>query len=563
MTDVVTGKARWWALAAIALGVALVIMDATIANVALPVVIRDLGLTSSDAQWVNAIYSLVFASLIITAGRAGDIFGRRTMAATGLGVFMLASLAAGSATGPGFLIIARTIQGIGAACVLPATLSSINAMFRGKDRSIAFAVYGSMIGGMAAVGPLVGGWLATDVSWRWAFWLNIPFGLIALVGMLKSAPNTRDTHTPRSLAAFDIQGTLLASLAMGAIVFSLIEANSFGWVRRPEGGLSPIAPTLIAGLVLLGLFVLVERRRERAGKPVLVHLNLFGIRTFTLGVSTAFLVSLGEFGLLFVLPLLLQGALGYDALGTGWLMMALAAGTFVASGLVPHLVKAWGKTTVIRVGLIVEAVAVGALAWATPASALVMAVALFAYGFGVGLANAQLTDTTMQDVPVEKSGMASGLQTTVRQLGSAMGIAVLGGLMIAQLTTHTEDRLTDAGVPADQVQQISHVVHDSVGAAIPAITQRSPEAGKAAADSLIDAARLTVGIGAGILLIGVGASMALPASRREEDDEAGTDGAAKMVGEAKTGGESRRDDVVDEDGKADGRGSANKAAPRG
>lgn len=505
---------RWWALAAIALGVALVIMDATIANVALPVVIRDLGLTSSDAQWVNAIYSLVFASLIITAGRAGDVFGRRTMAAVGLAIFMAASLAAGSANGPGFLIAARTIQGIGAACVLPATLSSINAMFRGKDRSIAFAVYGSMIGGMAAVGPLVGGWLATEVTWRWAFWLNIPFGLLALAGLLAFAPNTRDE---RSQASFDVLGVILASLAMGAIVFALIEASSFGWWRGADGALSPITPTLIAGLVLLAAFVVVEYRRDRAGKPVLVHLALFRVRTFSLGVSTAFLVSLGEFGLLFVLPLLLQGALGYDALGTGWLMMALAAGTFVASGLVPHLVKSWGKTAVIRVGLIIEAAAVGALALATPASALVMAIALFSYGVGVGLANAQLTDTTMQDVPVEKSGMASGLQTTIRQLGSAMGIAVLGGLMIGQLTTHTEQRLTDAGVPPAQVEQVSTAVHDSVGAAIPAISQRSPEAGKAAADSLIDAARLTVGIGAGILLIGVAASFALPASRREDE----------------------------------------------
>lgn len=160
---------RWWAMAAIALGVSLVIMDATIVNVALPVVIKDLGLNATEAQWMNAVYALVFAALMLTSGRLADLYGRKLLFVCGMVTFGVGSLLAGSALGPIMLILARLVQGVGAAAILPSTLSTINAMFSGRERGIAFALYGSTIGGMAAVGPLVGGWLATDVSWRWAF----------------------------------------------------------------------------------------------------------------------------------------------------------------------------------------------------------------------------------------------------------------------------------------------------------------------------------------------------------------------------------------------------------
>ncbi|NCD19624.1 MAG: MFS transporter, partial [Actinobacteria bacterium] len=222
----VLDRTRWIALVGIALGVALVIMDATIANVALPVVSRDLGLNATETQWMNAIYSLVFASLILLAGRLSDLYGRRLLFIVGLAIFMLASLGVGTAQNPTWLIGARLVQGIGAALVMPSTLSTINAMFHGRERGIAFAVYGSMIGGMAAVGPLLGGWLATDFTWRWAFWINIPFSLAAVAIALRFVPETRD---PSLRKGADVPGTLLASLGMGAIVYGLIESSEYGW----------------------------------------------------------------------------------------------------------------------------------------------------------------------------------------------------------------------------------------------------------------------------------------------------------------------------------------------
>ena len=517
---------RWIALIGIATGVALVIMDATIANVALPVVIRDLGLNATETQWMNAIYSLVFASLILLAGRLSDIHGRRRLFLIGITLFMVASLAVGSAPTPVALILARLVQGIGAALVMPSTLSTINALFEGRDRGIAFAVYGSMIGGMAAVGPLVGGWLATDFSWRWAFWLNIPFSLGAIAIALRFVPETRALHHHRGL---DLPGTLLATAGMAAIVFSLIESSTYGWLTGEGGAFSPVPYTLGAGLASVAAFVWVERRRAAADKVVLAHLGMFRIATFRYGSLAALIVSLGEFGMLFVLPLLLQGALGYDAIGTGWIMMALAGGTFVASGAVPRVTQALGQRAVVRLGLILEAIAIAALALALPASSGVIAGILAIYGVGVGFATAQLTNVILQDVPVARSGEASGMLTTARQLGTSLGIALLGGLLISGLTTGTRAGLTDTGVPAAVVEGLVDVVHDSVGSAIPALAAdpATAPAAQIAADALIDAAKTTTGIAAGVLLLGVLATLALPRQ---------TAGASHGLGSARRGG---------------------------
>ena len=338
-------RRQWLAMATLSLGVSLVIMDATIVNVALPVVIEDLGLDAAGAQWMNAIYALVFASLMLTVGRIGDLYGRKRLYAVGLVVFMVASLGAGAATTPAMLIASRFVQGLGAAMVLPSTLATLNAMFQGRARGIAFAIWGSTIGGMAAVGPLIGGWLATDVSWRWAFWLNIPFGLLALVGVVKTLDETRDPSLQRGA---DIPGVLLSSIGLAGIVFALIEGDYYGWWRTASGGLSPVPVTFALGLALVAAFVVVERRRVERGKVALVDLGLLRIPSFRYGIVAALIVSLGEFGLLFTLPLLLQGALGYSALGTGWIVLWLALGTFLISGATPRLARRLGPTTVVR-----------------------------------------------------------------------------------------------------------------------------------------------------------------------------------------------------------------------
>ncbi|MCL3837058.1 MFS transporter [Aeromicrobium duanguangcaii] len=508
----------WAALLTIGFGVSLVIMDATIVNVALPVVIEDLDMTATEAQWMNAVYALVFAALLITVGRIGDLKGRRLLFLIGLILFMVASVFAGLAVNAHMLIGARFVQGVGAAMILPTTLSSMNALFVGRARVIAFAVYGSAIGGMAAIGPLLGGWLATDVSWRWAFWINIPVGLLVAFGIVRSLPETRD---PNAQPSGDYLAIVLTMVGMGATVFALIESRNYGWWRTDSGNISPVPIVLAVGLVSLLLFVLHERRRRVAGKPVLVDLTLFLIPTFSAGMLAALIVALGEFGLLFTLPLLLQGALGYTALQTGWIILALAMGTFLISSVLPRLSDQLSQRSVVQIGLALETVAVGALALLisrnVPAWHLV--VCLFVYGVGVGMATAQLTSLLLKDVPVDESGQASGLQSSARQLGSALGVAVLGGLLIANLGRTTEANLKALALPGETVDKLTKAVADSAGIAIEGLQRQkgSTAIADAATDAMIHASQLTTGFAALALFIGLLATFRLPKSTDSEE----------------------------------------------
>ena len=501
----------WAALLSIGFGVAVVIMDATIVNVALPVVMKDLHLTAADAQWLNASYALVFAAALITVGRLGDLHGRRRMFAAGMVVFMAASLVAGLAGGGPQLVIARLVQGLGAAMVVPSTLSTLNATFTGRARVIGFAVWGSAIGGMAAIGPLVGGWLATDVSWRWAFWLNIPVGLVVLVGIVRAVPDTRDAT---AMPGRDPWGVLLSAVGMGAVVFALIESSWFGWTRQASGALSPVPFALVGGIIAVAAFVVLERRRAAAGRHVLVDLSLLGVPTFRAGVVAALIVAFGEFGLLFTLPLLLQGTLGYSALGTGGVILCLAMGTFLVSAALPRLNGRMSQRAIVQTGLALEVVAVGglALSLSMTTSTPTVCLLLFLYGVGVGMATAQLTSLLLSDVPVEESGQASGLQSTVRQLGSALGVALLGGLLVSTLGMTTRQNLVAAGLPAESVDALAAAVKDSAGTAIAGLqgTPGMEAAANAAGEAMIHASQVTTGLAALALAVGLGATFALP-----------------------------------------------------
>ncbi|MEI2713763.1 MAG: MFS transporter [Nocardioides sp.] len=513
--------ARWAALLTLGFGVSLVIMDATIVNVALPVVLEDLHLTAADAQWLNASYALVFGALLLTVGRIGDVHGRRRVFLIGMAVFMVASVVAGLAQNGQMLIGARFVQGLGAAMIVPSTLSTLNAMFQGRARAIAFAVWGSAIGGMAAIGPLVGGWVATDVSWRGAFWLNIPVGLLVVIGIVKALPETRDAN---ATDLRDWGGVLLSALGMGALVFALIEAEWYGWWRQDDGALSPVPFVLVVGLVLLVGFVWLERARARAGRDVLVDLGLFGIRSFRNGAIAALIVSFGEFGLLFTLPLLLQGTLGYSALSTGAVILVLAVGTFLASGALPQLSQRMSQREIVRIGLFLEALAVGGLAWSLSldVSTWTIAAWLFLYGFGVGFATAQLTSLLLADVPVDESGQASGLQSSVRQIGSALGVALLGGFLIAQLGRATQENLASLGLPTAASDRIVTAVRESAGIAIAGFQSDPAQAAiaRAASEAMIEASRWTTGLAALALAIGLLATIALPRNAGSDRESA-------------------------------------------
>ncbi len=250
------------------------------------------------------------------------------------------------------------------------------------------------------------------------------------------------------------------------------------------------------------------------GKVALVDLRLLSVRSFRYGSLAALVVALGEFGLLFTLPLLLQNALGYSALGTGWLIVALAIGTFVISGASPQLTRRFGGRTVVRMGLGTEAIAVAGLALtlSSSISGWLIALWLFLYGVGVGMATAQLTSVILADIPVAESGQASGLQSTFRQLGSALGVAILGALLIGSLGRATSSNLDAAGVPPAAASQVVAGVTSSAGAVIPSLQSHpsTANAGNAAAEGMITASKVTTGVAAIIIGLGLAATLALP-----------------------------------------------------
>ncbi|MCM6775120.1 DHA2 family efflux MFS transporter permease subunit [Nocardia sp. CDC159] len=515
---------RWGALGVLALGLSMVVLDGTIVNVSLPVIIEDLGLSFTQAQWVNSVYSVVFAGLLITAGRLGDRVGRRKVFAAGVVVFVAGSLLAAGAEDSGALIWGRIVQGVGGAAVLPGTLSTVNAVFRGRDRVIAFAVWGSVMSGMAAIGPLLGGWLTTSFTWPWIFLVNLPIGLVVLAGIVAFVPETHEREHARGV---DVDGFLLSAAGFALVVFALIEGQTYGWWRplrefrlfgltwSADAAVSVVPVLLAVGLALLALFLRWERHRVRVKRSALLDLSLFRRRTFRWGNAAAFVVALGEFGLLFVLPLFLVDVLGLSTLRSGLVLAAMALGAFLAGGATEGLARGLGPVRIVRLGVGIEAaaIAVTALFVSPHIAPWLLAVLLACYGVGLGLASAQLTGTVLAGVPPEASGQGSATQSTVRQVGSALGAAVLGGVLSIGLGRFLADRLAAVpGLAPHAADQAAEATRTSAGGAIAGL--REHQGTDAVVDALArgftDATRLTMLVAAAFLLLGFLATTRIP-----------------------------------------------------
>lgn len=440
------GRRAWAGLWVLAVALAMIVLDGTIVGVALPTIIADLHMDLTDAQWVNSLYSVVFAALLLTAGRLGDRWGRRRLLLLGVTVFVAGSVLAALAGDTTALLAARALQGVGGAMVLPSTLSTVNATFRGRDRAAAFGVWGAVVSGAAALGPLLGGYLTEVASWPLVFWVNVPIGAAVLVATVLLVDETRERSSERGV---DVVGPLLSAAGLALIVFGLIESSSLGWwaanesltalgLTWPADALSPVPVALVVGAILLATFFVVESRRQRAGRATVLDPRLFALPSFSLGNTTALLVAVGEFALLFVLPLFMVTSLGLSTLGAGVVLAAMATGAFLSGAAARRLAALLGPTRVVVLGLGLEVAgaAVTALVVAGGGPGRAVALALLPYGLGLGLAAAQLTSTTLSDVPPAQSGAGSATQSTVRQLGAALGSAVGGTALAASLASH-------------------------------------------------------------------------------------------------------------------------------
>ncbi|WP_168582926.1 MFS transporter [Gephyromycinifex aptenodytis] len=521
-----TGRSRWIALGVLAAALAMIILDGSIVGIALPRIITDLNLDLTDAQWVNSLYSMIFAALLLSFGSLGDHRGRRNVLVVGVLLFTGASVAAALATGAGSLIAARAVQGIGGAMVLPATLSTVNATFRGRDRAVAFGIWGAVMSGAAAVGPLLGGWLTTSWSWRWIFWVNLPIGLAVITGALLVVPNT---HGAKSGPGIDVDGLLTSSIGLGLLVFGLIEGTSLGWwtprtefslfgITWPSNAPVSVVPVAIGlGLAFIVLFWLWERHRAGNGRAALLDLRLWSIPTFTWGNLAATMVAAGEFALVFILPLYLVNAAGLSVMGAGFVLATMALGAFISGASARHLAERTTPTRVVILGLGLEVVGVIAALFAMGPHrpAWIIAAVLAVYGIGLGLASAQLTSTVLRDVPPAQSGAGSATQSTFRQVGAALGAASAGTCLAIALDGLLPGRLSAiAGLPATAAAHLATATRDSAGGIIEGIRASGVSGefgnlGPAVADVLAttftDAARvslLTAGVFLALGLIG-------------------------------------------------------------
>ena len=532
---------RWLGLVFISMGISLVIIDGTIVNTIFPQVIKALSLDSTQVQWVQESYVLVFTSLLLVWGSIADRFGRKRVLLVGVVIFTAASMWAGVSADFNSMVLARVVQGIGGSMVLPTTLSLVNANFQGKERGIAFAIWGSTIGGMVALGPVLGGWLATDFGtdgWRLAFNINLPIGAIIIVGLLLFVAESKVISAVKGL---DFVGALLSIVMFLTLVFGLIEGRTYGWwlvdadhhfalfgFEWAKDGLSVIPISLATALITGTLFVLWERARAKAQKQVLLDLTLFGIASFRNGSIAALIISLGEFGILFALPLWFQNVQHLTAIQSGLVLLWLAGGAFLASGLGGAMSGKVAPARAVQLGVMLELIGVIGTAFAVGADAGWgwVAPCLLLYGLGIGFATAQLTGVIMVDVPIELSGQGSGSQSTVRQIGSALGIAVLGTVLFTATQLSLESKLDELSIAGAAKTQIVNSVVDSSGGAIPGIpgilaaNGSDPAQGeaaiKAANDAFSDGARWAALAAAIFLAAGLASTFNLGSRKHDE-----------------------------------------------
>ncbi len=437
-------------LAILCVSLLVVSIDTTILNVAIPDIIRSLRASSSDLQWVLDVYAIVFAGLLLVFGSMGDRLGRKWMLVAGITVFGAGSAASAFSGSPAHLIVARGIQGVGAAAIMPSTLSVLTNVFTdARERAQAIGIWSGTTGLGVAVGPVAGGWLLAHYWWGSVFLVNVPICALGLVFMLWLVPNSRDPAAKRS----DVVGAVLSTGGMGLLLWGIIDAPSATWT-------SPrVLAALGAGAAVLGAFVFWERRSDH---PML-ELSLFRSRRFTGAIIAMGLVIFSLMGGLFLLTQFLQFSLGYSAFDTGLRIAPIAVLLLVAAPLSIRLDRKFGTKPVVFTGMGLVAAGFAMLSFTTVHGGYAQALPAFAViGVGVGLAFAPCTESVMGSVPVEKAGIGSATNSASLQVGGALGVAVLGSL----LNTRYQDTLSPVLSHAHVPPNILSLIEGSLGGAM-------------------------------------------------------------------------------------------------
>jgi EmrB/QacA subfamily drug resistance transporter len=495
---------RWWILGVLCLSLLVIGLDNTILNVALPTLVRDLGASTSQLQWIVDSYTLVFAGLLLTAGSLSDRFGRRYALAVGLLIFGTGSVASAFAGTASVLIITRAVMGVGGALIMPSTLSILTNVFPPEERGRAIGIWAGVSGLGIGIGPVVGGWLLAHFWWGSVFLVNVPVVIFALIAGRLIVPNSKDPSAPR----LDPVGATLSIVGLTALVYGVIEAPSHGWTD----------PMILAAFgvaaVVLASFVVWELRSDH---PML-NIEFFRNPRFTAASISVTLVFFALFGSLFFLTQYLQFVLGYSALEAGLRVAPIALVLIVVSPLAGRLVNRVGNKVLVVAGMSIVAVGLWFLSTITITSGYPhVLVSLMILGSGISLAMTPATESIMGSLPLAKAGVGSAMNDTTRQIGGALGVAILGSVFASAYTAALAPAA--AGLPAS----LASAADNSVGAAIAIGQQMSGAAGpafvSAAKESFIHAMDTGLLVGVGVVLIGVVVALGWLPNRPQTSEE--------------------------------------------
>ncbi len=425
---------KWWTLIAVCIGTFMLLLDITVVNVALPDIQKALNSSFADLQWVVDAYSLTLAAFLLTAGVLGDMFGRRGVFAIGLGIFSVSSFLCGISVSPLMLNLSRGAQGVGGAIMFATSLALIAQAFSGRERGTAIGVYGAVVGGAVAVGPLIGGAITSGIGWRWIFFVNIPIGVIAILITISKVDNARFVSNRR----IDWIGFISFSGSLFLLVFALVQGNAKGW------GSAFIVGMLVGSAVLMAVFLVAESHQD---DPML-DLSLFR-HPAVVGVSLgSFALSASIFALFLYLTLYLQEVLGYSPLQAGLRFLPITMLSFLVAPIAGKLTVRVQSRYMLGLGLFLVALGCSLMSRVQPDSTwTVLLPGFLCAGVGVGITNPVLASVSVSVVSPERSGMSTGSASTFRQVGLATGIAGLGAVFLSQIkgTTVTALQSSSAG----------------------------------------------------------------------------------------------------------------------
>ena len=425
----------WVILVVVSIGFFMTLLDLTIVNIAIPNMITKLHASLDDILWVINAYALVLAVLLITFGRLGDLLGQRKVFFAGIAVFTLASAACGLAPSPGFLIAFRAIQGLGAAMLMPQTLAILTMVFPADRRGAAFGVWGAVAGVATIAGPTLGGLLVTAFDWRYIFFINVPIGAIVLVLTVLLIPDLRTGRRH----SFDVSGVIVASLALLAICYALVEGQKYNWSTITSFISIPLL--LGVGIVLLGAFLYIQSRRQDA-EP-LVPFSLFKDRNYALMNIVAGFIAIGMLGIFLPFSIYLQSVLGFSALKAGLTMSPASLVSMFVAPVAGRMSDRIGGKYILMAGLLLFAGGMGAIAFTAQANSAwydFLAPQLVA-GIGIGCTFAPMTTVAMRNVSPVMAGAASGVFNTTRQVGTVIGTAGVGALLQNRLIAGILDQV--------------------------------------------------------------------------------------------------------------------------